>query len=260
MKRIGTIAIELSHHCHAEIHAGAISFVGPSVAFPLHRHRRSDWRRQDARSPNGWGLDSTQRSSSKIPRIRFLPTSTPIGRAPHCRPSFSTLLEPPSPADVTLRQADLFSQVTVCDYLFDKDKIFAYLSNLDDNELFIYQRLCIVARCGMSRARILSCICRRRPTSLLRRPARPQQPIRMSAAAFDPDPDYSAETERATAIISSFTTTRRPLLGRRNFTARRGRERRKLWTICVKQIRSAGQNSLATARPAASLTLSLRHC
>ena len=40
----------------------------------------------------------------------------------------------------SLRQADLFSQMTVCDYLFDKDKIFAYL-NLDDNELFIYQRL-----------------------------------------------------------------------------------------------------------------------
>ncbi|MPY89571.1 MAG: AAA family ATPase [Luteitalea sp.] len=39
-----------------------------------------------------------------------------------------------------LRQGDLFSQVTVCDYLFDKDKIFAYL-RLDDNELFIYQRV-----------------------------------------------------------------------------------------------------------------------
>ena len=39
-----------------------------------------------------------------------------------------------------LRQSDLFSQVTVCDYLFDRDKIYAYL-NLDDNELFIYQRL-----------------------------------------------------------------------------------------------------------------------
>jgi deoxyguanosine kinase len=39
-----------------------------------------------------------------------------------------------------LRQGDLFSQVTIADYLFDKDKIFAYL-NLDDNELFIYQRL-----------------------------------------------------------------------------------------------------------------------
>ena len=39
-----------------------------------------------------------------------------------------------------LEQADLFSQQTVSDYLFDKDKIYAYL-NLDDNELFIYQRL-----------------------------------------------------------------------------------------------------------------------
>jgi len=41
---------------------------------------------------------------------------------------------------LTLQQTNLFSQTTVCDYLFDKDKIFAYL-NLDDNELFIYQRL-----------------------------------------------------------------------------------------------------------------------
>jgi deoxyguanosine kinase len=39
-----------------------------------------------------------------------------------------------------LRQGQLFAQVTVADYLFDRDKIFAYL-NLDDNELFIYQRL-----------------------------------------------------------------------------------------------------------------------
>jgi deoxyadenosine/deoxycytidine kinase len=40
----------------------------------------------------------------------------------------------------TLRQTDLFSQVSLCDYLFDRDRIYAYLS-LDDNELFIYQRL-----------------------------------------------------------------------------------------------------------------------
>jgi deoxyadenosine/deoxycytidine kinase len=39
-----------------------------------------------------------------------------------------------------LRQADLFAQTTVADYLFEKDRIYAYL-NLDDNELFIYQRL-----------------------------------------------------------------------------------------------------------------------
>src|SRR5262245_22069980 len=40
----------------------------------------------------------------------------------------------------SLRQSDLFSQLLVCDYLFERDKIYAYL-NLDDNELFIYQRL-----------------------------------------------------------------------------------------------------------------------
>jgi deoxyadenosine/deoxycytidine kinase len=39
-----------------------------------------------------------------------------------------------------LRQSDLFSQLTVSDYLFERDKIYAYL-NLDDNELFIYQRV-----------------------------------------------------------------------------------------------------------------------
>ncbi len=39
-----------------------------------------------------------------------------------------------------LRQADLFTQLTIADYLFEKDKIYGYL-NLDDNELFIYQRL-----------------------------------------------------------------------------------------------------------------------
>jgi deoxyguanosine kinase len=39
-----------------------------------------------------------------------------------------------------VRQSDLFAQLTICDYLFDRDKIYAYL-NLDDNELYIYQRL-----------------------------------------------------------------------------------------------------------------------
>ena len=39
-----------------------------------------------------------------------------------------------------LRQADLFSQITICDYLFDRDRIYAFMT-LDDNELFIYQRL-----------------------------------------------------------------------------------------------------------------------
>lgn len=41
---------------------------------------------------------------------------------------------------LNIQQADLFAHTVVCDYVFDRDKIFAYL-NLDDNELFIYQRL-----------------------------------------------------------------------------------------------------------------------
>src|SRR5262245_35171364 len=39
-----------------------------------------------------------------------------------------------------LAQTELFHQLTVADYLFAKDKIFAYL-NLDDSELIVYERL-----------------------------------------------------------------------------------------------------------------------
>ena len=39
---------------------------------------------------------------------------------------------------VDRRQADLFAQIAICDYIFEKDRIYAYL-NLDDNELFIYR-------------------------------------------------------------------------------------------------------------------------
>ena len=39
-----------------------------------------------------------------------------------------------------VRQIDLFNQVTITDYLFAKDRIFAYL-NLDENELALYQRI-----------------------------------------------------------------------------------------------------------------------
>ena len=39
-----------------------------------------------------------------------------------------------------LTQGDLFNQVRLSDYIFAKDKIFAYL-NLDDSELMIYEKL-----------------------------------------------------------------------------------------------------------------------
>jgi deoxyguanosine kinase len=41
---------------------------------------------------------------------------------------------------LALRQRHLFTQTTVCDYLFERDQIYAF-ANLDDNELFIHQRL-----------------------------------------------------------------------------------------------------------------------
>jgi deoxyguanosine kinase len=39
----------------------------------------------------------------------------------------------------TMAQPDLFTRITISDYLFDKDRIFAYL-NLDDNELALYEQ------------------------------------------------------------------------------------------------------------------------
>lgn len=39
-----------------------------------------------------------------------------------------------------MQQGDLFQQTIVCDYIFQKDKIFAYL-NLSDSELLIYEKL-----------------------------------------------------------------------------------------------------------------------
>ncbi len=40
----------------------------------------------------------------------------------------------------TLLQQDLFQPVTVCDYLFDKDRVFASM-NLRDDELALYERI-----------------------------------------------------------------------------------------------------------------------
>jgi deoxyadenosine/deoxycytidine kinase len=57
---------------------------------------------------------------------------------------FFTLARHRQLADI--RQRDLFRQTTICDYLFERDRIYAFM-NLDDNELFIYQRLVdLVAR------------------------------------------------------------------------------------------------------------------
>jgi deoxyguanosine kinase len=93
----------------------------------------------------------------------------------------------------SLRQADLFKQVTISDYLFDKDKIFAYV-NLDDNELFIYQRLYdLLARDAPPPDLVVYL---QAPTDVLLRRLRLRR-TDPETAAFDPDPEYLKELNEA---------------------------------------------------------------
>jgi len=92
-----------------------------------------------------------------------------------------------------LRQADLFSQITVSDYLFDKDKIFAFL-NLDDNELFIYQRLYELLSRDVSAPDLVLYL--QAPTEVLLRRLRGRRRD-PEAAGFEPDPKYLRELNDA---------------------------------------------------------------
>jgi len=93
----------------------------------------------------------------------------------------------------SLQQADLFSQITIADYLFDKDKIFAYL-NLDDNELFIYQRLYDLLARDVPTPDLV--IYLQAPTDVLLRRlrARHSEP---DDAAYQPDEEYLRELNEA---------------------------------------------------------------
>lgn len=92
-----------------------------------------------------------------------------------------------------LQQADLFSQTTVADYLFDKDKIFAYL-NLDDNELFIYQRLYELLSRDVPPPDLV--IYLQTPTDVLLRRIRSRS-ADPEVEAFEPDPEYLRELNEA---------------------------------------------------------------
>ena len=92
-----------------------------------------------------------------------------------------------------LRQADLFSHVTIADYLFDKDKIFAFL-NLDDNELFIYQRLYDLLARDVPPPDLV--IYLQAPTDVLLRRLRARR-ADPEHSAFEPDADYLKELNEA---------------------------------------------------------------
>jgi len=92
-----------------------------------------------------------------------------------------------------LRQADLFSQMMISDYLFDRDKIFAYL-NLDDNELFIYQRLFDLLAQDVPTPDLV--IYLQAPTEVLLRRLRARRSD-PETTAFEPDPEYLKELNEA---------------------------------------------------------------
>ena len=93
---------------------------------------------------------------------------------------------------VALRQSDLFNRLTISDYLFDKDKIYACL-NLDDNELFIYQRLFDLLAPDVVTPDLV--IYLQTPTDLLRRRARARDTRDSTESA--PDDHYLGELNEA---------------------------------------------------------------
>lgn len=113
---------------------------------------------------------------------------------------------------LNLRQGDLFSQTTICDFLFERDRIYAFL-NLDDNELFIYQRLFDLVARDLPVPDLVVYL--QTPTDVLRRRLRDR--ARAAAEHTDDEPealpgeDYLAELNEAyNHFFFHYTTT--PLL------------------------------------------------
>jgi deoxyguanosine kinase len=111
---------------------------------------------------------------------------------------------------LNLRQGDLFSQSTVCDYLFDRDRVYAFM-NLDDNELFIYQRLFELVARDLTAPDVV--IYLQAPTDLLKRHLRDR--IRRAAEDEEelalPSEEYLTELNEAyNHFFFHYTTT--PLL------------------------------------------------
>jgi len=95
---------------------------------------------------------------------------------------------------LALRQGDLFNQTTICDYLFERDRIYAFL-NLDDNELFIYQRLYDLVARDLPVPDLV--IYLQAPTDLLKRRFRQQGRTAEGEERPMPGEEYLAELNEA---------------------------------------------------------------
>jgi len=95
---------------------------------------------------------------------------------------------------LSLRQGDLFSQTVVADYLFDRDRIYAFM-NLGDNELFIYQRLYDLLARDLSAPDLV--IYLQTPTDLLRKRLKERARRQVEPSANVPGDEYLAELNEA---------------------------------------------------------------
>jgi deoxyadenosine/deoxycytidine kinase len=95
---------------------------------------------------------------------------------------------------LTLQQVNLFAQTTIADYVFDRDRIFAYL-NLDDNELFIYQRLFDLLVKDVPAPDLVVYL--QAPTDVLLRRLREREKAAEAEARPVPNPEYIREVNEA---------------------------------------------------------------
>jgi deoxyadenosine/deoxycytidine kinase len=95
---------------------------------------------------------------------------------------------------LALRQGDLFSQTVVSDYVFDRDRIYAFM-NLDDNELFIYQRLYELLARDLAAPDLV--IYLQTPTDVLRRRIKERARRQMEPQETVPGDEYIAELNEA---------------------------------------------------------------
>ena len=95
---------------------------------------------------------------------------------------------------LALRQGDLFSQTVVADYLFDRDRIYAFM-NLDDNELFIYQRLYDLLARDLAAPDLV--IYLQTPTDLLRKRLKDRARRHVEPDGSLPGDEYIAELNEA---------------------------------------------------------------
>ena len=95
---------------------------------------------------------------------------------------------------LALRQSDLFSQATVCDFLFERDRIYAFM-NLDDNELFIYQRLYDLLARDLAAPDLV--IYLQTPTDLLKKRIKDRARRQGDPKSLTPGDEYVAELNEA---------------------------------------------------------------